>query len=122
MPNETKSLIPGSFGKHALQYCTDLRRFSIMFEVEEGTLSVPIDLLSTASSGNLLSISMMLYQRAVPEVPGVAAEELDQLLARPRFGSLRSLSVLVNGYPPETLFTWEVRLRMPLANARGILE
>jgi hypothetical protein len=78
-----------------------------------------IDLLSATSSSNLLSISIVLYYKA----PEIAAEELDQVLAHPRFSGLRSFSVGAGGNPDDkTLLTRKVRIRMPLATARGILK
>jgi hypothetical protein len=108
--------IPESFAKQFLQCCTDLRHLSINFFKFGGEV-VPtflIDLLSAASSNKLLSIKITLLPHEF------AAEALDQALKLPPFCNLRSFSL--EGGRDRSLFTPEIRARMPLANARGILE
>jgi hypothetical protein len=56
----------------------------------------------------------------VDEDVEVAALEFDQILAHPRFRNLCLFSITHK--QTDTMFTPEVRLQMPLANARGIFK
>jgi hypothetical protein len=114
----SQSLISESCGKQVLQRCTDLRRLSITVWGLVAPTFV-IDVLGTATSNNLLSIRINLGSNNGFS----SAEDLDQALAHPRFCALRSISLVgIGPYEYQSLFTPEIRARMPLASARGIFE
>jgi hypothetical protein len=105
-----------SLAQRALRCCIHLRHFSIhVFGDQPPTYLV--DLFSVATSSDLQSIKIVLH--ASHEV---AAEELDQVLAHPRFSGLCDLSVIIRCGRATTFLTSEVRARMPLASARGIFN
>jgi hypothetical protein len=106
-------VLPGSFEQVALQACTGLRHLYIFSYIQTPS-SYPVDILSAVTSNNMLTIKIS------SPAEEFNPEALDQALALPPFRNLRSVSLGTR--TSESLFTPEIRARMPLASARGILE
>jgi hypothetical protein len=82
--------------RRAIQSCTSLRHLSIVSDASHDLLPTHlIDLLSVVSSKDLITIDITITKDA--EV--VDAENLDQVLARPKFRNLRSFMLFKTGGP-----------------------
>jgi hypothetical protein len=113
MSNKSNLKSEWDFAKEVLQSCTDLRHVCLRVEGIAPPTFLP-NLLPAAASNHLLSIKITLASDAF------TAEALDQALALPAFRNLRSFSLASFLY--QSWLTPEIRARMPLASARGILE
>ncbi|KAJ6501779.1 hypothetical protein DFH09DRAFT_298370 [Mycena vulgaris] len=105
----------GPFERVALESCTTLRHLTLFLDDVWQPLTHPIDLLSAVASNELLTINLTLHTAKFD------TQALDAVIARPRFRNLRSF-LFYDGSESGTLFTPDVRARMPLASARGILQ
>ncbi|KAJ7466781.1 hypothetical protein B0H11DRAFT_2197461 [Mycena galericulata] len=113
-----------SFEKLALQYCTNLQHISIKsYNLHPYTYLV--ELLPSAASNDLITIDIACFINnmgiELEEEDGTVARALDEILADTRFRNLQRFSVTDVG-DRESLFTPELRARMPLSSSRGILQ
>ncbi|KAJ7115321.1 hypothetical protein C8R44DRAFT_223022 [Mycena epipterygia] len=109
-----------AFERRAVQYCCGLRHFTLKSDHRD--TSDILTLLRTISSSQLATLRLALV---LPQVE--CWNRIDAALSGPQFRALKSFAAEERGHPTgeseDNLFEIypELKLHMPLANARGIL-